>query len=104
MKALTFWNIIIKLQFNEPHEETGFLSENFNLSKKQAYATAGISELLNQDSKIKVQWIIWQIFQEYFETARIQKLDYLQKLTINWEEVWLIDNWEVITLLTKEEY
>lgn len=105
MKTLIYGNTKIELQFNEPIEETGYVKESFDINKRHSYATIWISELLNTKSEIQTQFIVGQIFQEYYRIAKIQELDYLQKLTINWTEVWLIDDWaSTICLLKKEEY
>jgi hypothetical protein len=50
------------------------------------------------------QIVLWKIFASLFQAAKIQPLDYLQKLRINWEKCWCIDNGEVITLMTPDEY
>ena len=105
MKTLIYGNTKIELQFNEPVEETGYTKESFDITKRHSYATIWISELLNSESEIQTQFIVGQIFQEYYQMGKIQELDYLQKLTINWTEVWLIDDWaSTICLLKKEEY
>lgn len=105
MKEIIIWNTSIELQFNEPVAETGYIKESFDITKRHSYATIWISQLLNTKSEIQTQFIVGQIFQEYYRIGKIQELDYLQKLTINWTEVWLIDDWaSTICLLTKSEY
>lgn len=104
MKEITIWNTSIEFQFNEPLEETWFISETFDIRQKPAYGTNWITDIIKGKSEIHTQLIIGQIFQEFYQTAKIQKLDYLQKLSINEIEVWCIDNGSTICLLTKEEY
>lgn len=94
----------IHFEFNVPTRETGFLSENFDIREKRAYATCGIEELLKFQWDIMLQMILWAIFGTLSKTAKIQKLDYLQHITINEVEVWCIDNGESICLMRKEEY
>lgn len=112
MKTLNIlWNTI-DFNFNAPIEETWYICEDFNLHKNIAYATSWIKELLKFNNTFALQLIIWQIFQEYYNQAKVKKLDYLQTLSINWIEVWLICNsWDnstnekwTICLLTKDEY
>jgi hypothetical protein len=38
------------------------------------------------------QLIIGEVFKTFYQTAKVQKLDYLQKLSINGTEVWCIDD------------
>lgn len=104
MKTLNiFWNSI-SFNFNSPIQETWFLNENFNYFQKSAYATSWIKSLLKYDSDIQIQLIIWEIFKILKNQTSSQKLDYLQTIIINNIEVWCIDNWDTICLMTKEEY
>ncbi len=104
MKTLNiFWNSI-KFNFNLPIEETWYISENFDYIKKSAYATSWIKDLLKFTNEIQVSLIIWEIFKILKNQTNSQKLDYLQTIIINDIEVWCIDNWDSICLMTKEEY
>jgi hypothetical protein len=59
---------------------------------------------LKFDNDFQLQFIIAWIFKILKEETKNQKLDYLQVININWVEIWGIDNWDTICLLTKEEY
>lgn len=104
MKTLNiFWNSI-KFNFNLPIEETWYISENFDYIQKSAYATQWIKSLLKYNNEIQISLLIWEIFKTLKNQNNSQKLDYLQTLIINNIEVWCIDNWDTICLMTKEEY
>lgn len=101
MKAITILNTDLKFQFNPPAEENWGISEDFNYLEKPANATIGIIELINNPL---AQIIIWKIFQILYEQSKVQKLDYLQKLSINETDVWAIHNGDYMTLLLPDEY
>ncbi len=104
MKSISiYWNNIV-FQFNSPLAETNFTAEDFDLAKKSAYVTIGIQDLLNTDYEFEVNEIYSKILTTISSKAKTIKLDYLQKISINWIEVWCIDNWDNICLMTKEEY
>lgn len=103
MNLSVYWNSIT-FAFNIPTKETGYLSETFDIREKRAYATCWIEELLKFEWDIMLQMILGAIFGTLSKTAKIQKLDYLQYITINEVEVWCIDNGESICLMRKEEY
>lgn len=104
MKSISiYWNNI-SFQFNTPLEETGFIWEDFNYKIKSAYATIWIQDLITAETPMLLQLIVWTIFQAFYNEAQKNRLDYLQVLTINDIEVWCIDNWESICIMTKEEY
>lgn len=90
METLRIGNIEVIFEFNEPLEETGFISETFDFISKPAYATIGISEIVSQ--KTDVQPVIFEIFRTFRERAKLSKLDYLQKLSIEGEDAWCIDS------------
>lgn len=104
MSTYTIWWNTISINFSLPIEETGFIWEDFDYKKKHAYATIGIQEIIKYDTDISLQLILWTIFQAYYNKAQQLKLDYLQTLTINDIEVWIIDNGDTICLMLKEEY
>lgn len=104
MSTYTIWWNTISINFSLPIEETGFIWEDFDYKKKHAYATIWIQELIKHNTDISLQLILWTIFQAYYNKAQESKLDYLQTLTINDIEVWIIDNGETICIMTKEEY
>lgn len=104
MKTFEFlWNKII-FSFNSPVQETWYISEDFDFTKKSSYATLWVQKLLKFDNDFQLQFIISWIFKILKEETKNQKLDYLQIININSVEIWCIDNWDTICLLTKEEY
>lgn len=104
MKTFEFlWNKIT-FSLNSPTKETWFLNEDFDFNKKSSYATLWVQELLKFDNDFQLQFIIAWIFKILKEETKNQKLDYLQVININNTEIWCIDNWDTICLLTKEEY
>lgn len=103
MQTTIFWNTI-NFSFNAPVSETGFLAENFDLNKKSAYITIGIQDLLSTTNEFEVNEIYSKILKTISNKAKVSKLDYLQKVSINWIDTWCIDDWNTICLMTKEEY
>lgn len=103
MLTSIFWNSI-NFSFNPPVSETWYLWEDFDLNKKSAYITIGIQDLLNTENEFEVNEIYSKILKTISDKAKISKLDYLQKVSINWIETWCIDDWNTICLMTKEEY
>ncbi len=104
MSTYTIWWNTISINFSLPIEETGYIGEDFNYKNKTSYATIGIQEIIKYDTDITLQLILWTIFQAFYSKAQESKLDYLQTLVINDIEVWIIDNWDTICIMTKEEY
>ncbi|NRH21356.1 hypothetical protein HOO68_04905 [Candidatus Gracilibacteria bacterium] len=104
MSIYTIWGNTISINFSLPIEETGFIGEDFDYKKKHAYATIGIQEIIKHDTTISLQLILGTIFQAFYHKAQESKLDYLQTLTINDTEVWIIDNGDTICIMKKEEY
>lgn len=104
MKTFEFlWNKII-FSFNSPTKETLYLNEDFDFNKKQSYSTQWVQELLKFDNDFQLQFIISWIFKILKEETKNKKLDYLQIININNTEIWCIDNWDTMCLMTKEEY
>jgi hypothetical protein len=89
---------------NPPIFSEGGLKEDFNYSLKPAYMTLWIQTLFSHTNALQVQLFFGSLLRLYFETAKVQPLDYRQKLTIDQTEVWLIDNGATICLLLPEEY
>lgn len=103
MQTTIFWNTI-NFSFNAPVSETNYLAETFDLTKKSAYATIWIQDLLKFKNDIQLQFILSKIFSSISKTARVQKLDYFQNININWADIWCIDDGNTICLMLKEEY
>jgi hypothetical protein len=94
--------IEVKFEFNPPVEETGFLKEGFDSVAKPAYATPGIAEIIERSTPI--QPVVSEIFRIFRERAKHSSLDYLQKLSLDGEKVWCIDDGNSVCLLTPAEY
>lgn len=103
MNISLHWNTI-SFAFDTPIRETGYLTETFDPSKKSAYATLWIQELIHSKNDIALQMVLWAIFGTLSKSAKIQKLDYIQNITLNGVDVWCIDDGESICLMTKGEY
>lgn len=88
-------NIVFELN---PPEEEDWITETF--SKEFKFTTLWVQELLWDYSEEYSRFI----FKTLEEKAKVQPLDYLQKLKINWETVWAIDDWHWVTLLLPSEY
>lgn len=101
-EKLRFGNVTIEFEFNAPISCSGGIAETFDYLEKTAYATIGVSDLLGGDTFAHI--ILGQIFRTFLERAKKQKLDYLQKLSINGVESWCLDNGETIALLLPDEY
>lgn len=86
----------------------GGLREDFNFYQKPASMTLWVQALLNDNNSESndyyAQFFLGYLLPIYFETAKTQSLDYLQKLTIDQTPVWLIDDGATICLLLPEEY
>ena len=104
MKAFTFFHYRIECEMSKPIISEGGLKEDFNFYQKPAYMTTWVQALFNEKEPFYLQLFLGYLLPVYFETAKIQPLDYLQKLTINKTTVWLIDDGVNICLLLPEEY
>ncbi len=100
---LIHWNTI-QFQFNSPTAETNFLREDFDIIHKPSCVTIWIEELMNTDNEFELNEIYSKILTTLSIQAKIIKLDYLQKISINNIEVWCIDDGNSICLMTKSEY
>ncbi len=118
MKILeVLWNKII-FQFNSPNIDDWDISENFDYKNKIFVFTQWVQELIKTDflEDILLQFnhevvsenfkhkLIAEIIDIIYKEAKVKKLDYLQKLSINSVDCWIIDNWEDICLLLPNEY
>ena len=102
METLYFSDGFVTCHLAPASQETGFISEDFNFHKKPAVFTCGVEELFYDTGT--AQAVCFSILSFYFQEAKKQKLDYLQKLNINGVCVWIIDNGSDICLLLPEEY
>lgn len=111
------WNNII-FQFNSPNIDDWDISENFDYKNKIFVFTKWVHELIKTDflktivspfnyeltSENFKHKLIAEIIDIIYKEAKVKKLDYLQKLSINSVDCWIIDNWEDICLLLPSEY
>lgn len=93
---------------SQPNFSEGGLKEDFNFYLKPAYMTPWVQALVNENNPENnyhyAQLFLGYLLPIYFENAKTQPLDYLQKLTIDQTPVWLIDDGATICLLLPEEY
>ena len=89
---------------NPPTRETSYLSEDFDFRHKGAYITPGIEEMLDIQNAIVLKLFLGNIFAYLHTKAQLQKLDYLQKVQLNGEETWIIDDGGSICWMRREEY
>ncbi len=111
-------NNTIIFEFNNPSLDEWNISENFDFHSKPFVCTIWISEIIdtsslknytkNTDNDFLIdslkQKVIWEIISTIYERAKYLKLDYLQKLSINWNKCWCIDNGVDICLMLPDEY
>lgn len=106
----------IQFELNLPSKDEWNISENFNYLSKPFVFTVGVYEIMKTDIsnerdteskeqkeesiKTTVGEIISFIHQKAWET----RLDYLQRLSINDNKCWIIDNGNDICLLLPSEY
>lgn len=108
----------IEFEFNSPSEDEWNISENFDITSKQFSFTVWINNLIDLsdfkelsskfiydlvESKLK-ESIASNIIKTIYIKAKETRLDYLQKININWTKCWIIDNWNDICLMLPEEY
>lgn len=117
MTKIIDWNTII-FKFNNPSINEWDISEDFDFHKKPFVCTLWVSEIIdtkelknytkNIDDDFLIdsfkQKIIWEIISTIYERAKYIRLDYLQKLSINSIDCWIIDNWVDICLMLPSEY
>lgn len=95
------WNNI-EFKYNSPEWDTPH--ETFDFKIKKTFITIWVEEIIKYNNKADLDFFTHSIFKLLKDKASKIKLDYLQKLIINWKEIWCIDDWEVITLLLPDEY
>lgn len=106
----TICDNIVCFEFNNPIKDEWNISENFDFINKPFVFTIWVCEIIktnesDEDLKeIKIKDIIKEIITFVHERARIDTLDYLQKLSINDTKCWIIDNGCDICLLLPNEY
>lgn len=94
----------VEFKFSVPTKENGDIAEDFDFSKKPAVATCGIEDLFPDFSLFDFQVFVKTVFAILRAKAALQRMDYLQVITIEGKEVWCIDNGCDICLLNKDEY
>lgn len=101
-----YWNSF-ELNFSIPSKDEWNISEDFNYNKKAFVVTKLLADNLKIDSEyefMELQTILYEIIKKYHNKSKTMRLDYLQKLKINWKICWLIDNWNDICLMYPSEY
>lgn len=101
-----YWNSF-ELNFSIPSKDEWNISEDFNYNKKAFVVTKLLADDFKIDGEyefIEIQTILYEIIKKYHQKSKIMRLDYLQKLKINWKVCWLIDNWNDICLMYPSEY
>lgn len=101
---------IVCFELNNPIKDEWNISENFDFIKKPFVFTIWVSELIKTNESdeilrdIEIKNIVKEIITFIYERAKIDTLDYLQKLSINDTKCWIIDNGCDICLLLPNEY
>lgn len=117
MTKIIQWNTII-FEFNNPNIDEWNISEDFDYQKKEFVSTIWVFNLIDTSEFEKIssplifnlvkenlkKKVIWEIISTIYERAKYLKLDYLQKLSINWTSCWCIDNGNDICLMLPDEY
>jgi hypothetical protein len=104
MEKYILSGVTLTFELNAPTSETGYLKEDFDFLTKWWYATEWIQELLSISNEIALQILLGKVFSYLKTKAKIEKLDYLQKIRVNNIETWLIDDGNTICWMRKEEY
>lgn len=104
MEKYTIFGVTLIFELNAPTSETGYLKEDFDFLQKWAYATDGIQELLDISDEVALQILLGKVFAYLRIRAKLQKLDYLQKIQVNNIDTWLIDDGNTICWMRREEY
>ena len=105
LKYELFWNII-ELYFSSPSKDEWDINEDFDFQTKLFTVTMWVQNLFKLDSEqeLKTQLLLHDIIKKLNDKWKVKRLDYLQKLKINGELCWIIDNWVDICLLLPSEY
>jgi hypothetical protein len=104
MEHYTFNKNHIIFALNPPVRETSYLCEDFNFRNKGASITSWIEEMLAIEDTTTLQFFLANVFSYLKTKARLQELDYLQKVELNGEETWIIDDGNSICWMRREEY
>ena len=111
-----YWNRI-QFELNLPCVKEWNISENFDFITKPFVFTIGVYEIMKIDLPVNdnnsnveilkdelIKTIVKEIIINIYLKAKETKLDYLQRLSINWCKCWIIDNGSDICLLLPSEY
>ena len=97
-----FENTVV-FEFNSPTKECGYIAETF--SKEHSVYTRTVESFLCENNAIDlVPFIAGRIVGILHKKAREIPLDYLQKLTVNGQALWCIDDGYAVTLLFPDDY
>ena len=97
-----FENTVV-FDFNSPAKECGYIAETFD--KEHSIYTRTVESFLAENNAIDlVPFIAGRIVGILHQKARGIPLDYLQKLTVNGELLWCIDDGNSVCLMFPEDY
>ena len=98
----------VELFFNKQKQEFRNIVPKFDFPTQIFVTTRWVNDILiweNEESlKLIQQMVFSYVITEIKERAKEEKLDYLQKVTINWNKCWLIDDGSHICLMLPSEY
>jgi len=110
MKKTVFGKVEVEFELNAPLAENGNVSEDFEYETKGGFVTQGVQEYVAEILESKgsdkkfAPAVMATVFETIRENAQHGELDYLQKLTIEGKQVWVIDNGDYITAMFPDEY
>lgn len=84
--------------------QTSYLAEDFDFRHKGARITPWIEEMLDIQNEVTLRLFLGNVFVYLRTKAKLQKLDYLQKVYLNKEETWIIDDGGSICWMRISEY
>jgi len=100
------WNTV-ELFFTKQMEWQRSIDVDFDYSSQVRVVTYGITEILHytDDEWLRVaqQIIFNDIITNIKDTSKLEKLDFMQLLKINWHTCMLIDHWNHICIMWSEE-
>jgi len=107
MKHTILWNTV-ELFFNKQKKQFRSIIPTFNFLEQIFVTTPWVNDILISETeeglKLIQQVVFSEIIMKLKEKAKIEKLDYLQKITINSHKCWLLDDGNSICLMLPSEY
>ena len=106
MEYEIMWNTI-ELFFTKQMEWQRCIDIDFNSSSEVRVITHGITEILHYEDdewlRVAQQIIFNDIITKIKNTSKIERLDFMQLLKINWHTCMLLDHWNYICIMGSEE-